>query len=343
MTDAAPVPVTVSAAASRDRVLFIAGLGRSGSTLLDRMLGQVPGCCNIGEASQVWKNLLAGTRCGCGRRPRECPFWTAVVQAGWGGWDGLDIAAARRLQRTVDRTRYLPFLVAGWAPPRFRARRAAYAGLLGVLYRAVAVVSGARVVVDSGKHTSTAYLLTHVRSVDLRVVHLVRDSRGVAYSWTKVVAKSHHEDAATMDQLRPAQVARGWMVHNVLLHALALRRVPRLFLRYEDLVAGPRERLRDVVCFAGLPAAAADAPFVDDRHVDLRAEDHTLAGNPLRFRRDTVTISADEAWRRELPGPAQRRVTAVTAPLLLAYRYRLRSAGATARRRTNAGTGTPDD
>ena len=31
------------------RVLYLGGMGRSGSTLLERMLGEVPGACSLGD------------------------------------------------------------------------------------------------------------------------------------------------------------------------------------------------------------------------------------------------------------------------------------------------------
>jgi hypothetical protein len=321
----AAAPLVPGRAGEPVRVLFIAGLGRSGSTLLDRVLGQVPGCCSIGEASQVWKGLLAGTPCGCGRRPQECEFWSAVVEAGFGGWQRLDVPAALALQQRVDRTRYLPRLLAPRAAGRFGRDLAAYAALLGRLYAAVAAVAEARVVIDSGKHTSTAYLLRHVPGIAPRIVHLVRDSRGVAYSWTKAVKKSDLAGAPEMDRLPPGRSARGWLVHNLLLQLLPLTGRATHRLRYEDFVAAPEPRVAGLLRFAGLPADGHRGLFSDARTVDLGRPDHTLAGNPVRFRRGPVPIRADEDWRHRLPTRDRALVGLLTAPLLLAYGYRLRA------------------
>lgn len=306
------------------RVAFVAGLGRSGSTLLDRIFGQVPGCVNMGEASQVWRALSTGVRCGCGRPPPECPFWSVVIPRVFGSWSPVDLAEALRLQRRVDRLRYLAALVLPVRGGRRHADVERYAHLLAALYAAVADTAGARVVVDSGKHTSTAFLLRHLRGIDLRVIHLIRDPRGVAYSWTKVVKKSDHPDAADMPRQYPSRVARRWLVHNVVLRLLSLLGVPTHVLRYEDLVTDPRARVAEVGRFLGLPADATAAPFLSDRVVDLRREDHTLAGNPMRFQHDPITVTLDDTWRHELPATQRRLVTALTAPLLLALGYPVR-------------------
>ena len=66
------------------QVLYIAGTGRSGSTLLAGILGQVDGIFNAGEVRYIWdRGLLANRLCGCGRQFRDCPVWDEIlVEAG---------------------------------------------------------------------------------------------------------------------------------------------------------------------------------------------------------------------------------------------------------------------
>src|SRR5437870_4438917 len=104
------------------RVLYIGGCGRSGSTLLDRMLGQVPGVCSLGELTHLWRGLLDNAECGCGAPIRDCPFWRAVGECAFGGWQALDAVEMVRLQRSVLRQRYVPFMVAPALWPPFRRK-----------------------------------------------------------------------------------------------------------------------------------------------------------------------------------------------------------------------------
>ena len=61
------------------KVLYIGGLGRSGSTLLDRMLGQLPGFFSAGEIRDLWqRGLRENALCGCGAPFKECEVWTRV-------------------------------------------------------------------------------------------------------------------------------------------------------------------------------------------------------------------------------------------------------------------------
>ena len=61
------------------RVLFLGGLGRSGTTLLERLLGQLPGVSPLGEVVHLWqRDLVDDERCGCGDRFSACGFWQKV-------------------------------------------------------------------------------------------------------------------------------------------------------------------------------------------------------------------------------------------------------------------------
>src|SRR5215208_4373820 len=71
--------VNVGGAARPVKVLYIAGLGRSGSTILANTLGQIKGFFSGGELNFIWKHALIENRlCGCGRPSQECEFWGPV-------------------------------------------------------------------------------------------------------------------------------------------------------------------------------------------------------------------------------------------------------------------------
>ncbi|GFJ89664.1 hypothetical protein [Phytohabitans rumicis] len=78
-----------------------------------------------------------------------------------------------------------------------------YAGYYAAIYEAAARVSGASVVIDSSKHSALAHCLRWVPGLDLRVVHVVRDARGVAYSWTKTVVRPEADGDAEMTRYSP--------------------------------------------------------------------------------------------------------------------------------------------
>ena len=313
------------------KVLYIGGFGRSGSTLVERILGQLPGFCSAGEIVFLWqRGLIDSQLCGCGVPVPECEFWSRVGKTAFGGWDQIAAPEMLALQKRVDRNRYIPSMVAPPVRPAARGDVARYGEVLSRLYRAIGEVSGARVVIDASKHASTAFLLTtRVPGLDVRVVHLVRDPRGVAYSWTKEVRKPEvtGEDAF-MPVYSPVSSGRQWLSYNLLFEALrALPAAKSAVFRYEDMLADPRAYLERILAHAGEPVLPESFAFLGDREVTLGV-DHTVAGNPMRFHEGPLALRLDEAWKSKLPRRDQRIVAAVTTPLRLRYGYTKRNANA---------------
>src|SRR3954453_3027262 len=89
--------------------LFIAGSGRSGSTLVERILGGIPGTVNVGELLDLPRRVAPrDERCGCGEVFSACPFWTAVGERLPGGWSTDELRSLHELQTRVARQRHLP-------------------------------------------------------------------------------------------------------------------------------------------------------------------------------------------------------------------------------------------
>jgi hypothetical protein len=311
------------------RVLYVAGWGRSGSTLVSRVVGAATGFVWVGELKLLWERSLAeGGMCGCGAAFRECPFWEAVAAAAWGGFDGVDPAAADDFKRRYLRARAALPLVDRRTRSAIESDPAAREHLdaLEGLYRAAAQHAGASVVVDSSASPSYADALAAHAGLDVRILHLVRDPRGVVYSWSK-------RDVLNPPVAgRPTQMATRypppatvflWGLSNDGTDRLAARTgLPYLRVRYEDFVASPRATAARIVAFAGEPAA--DLPFSDERTVALPTV-HSNAGNPMRFSTGDVPIVLDEEWRRALPRPTRTLTTVATVPLLRRYGYAVRA------------------
>jgi len=306
-------------------VLYIGGFGRSGSTLVERILGQLPGFCSAGEIVFLWqRGLIDGQLCGCGTPVPECDFWTRVGKTAFGGWDQIDAHEMLALQKRIDRNRYIPSMVAPRLRPQAEADFERYTEVLSRLYRAIGEVAGARVVIDASKHASTAFLLRKVPNVDLKVVHLVRDSRGVAYSWTKEVRKPEVTgDDAFMPVYSPSSSGRQWVAYNLLFDALGVLDRTML-LRYEALLENPRQGLERILAHAGEPVTDESFAFLgsdaEGGSVNLGV-DHTVAGNPMRFHQGRLDLRLDQAWTSKLPERDRKVVTAITWPLQLRYGY----------------------
>jgi len=276
--------------------------------------------CALGEVVHLWqRDVRDDERCGCGARFSGCDFWRRVGERAFGGWANVDVDRVHALRDAVERTRHIPRLASAVeAPDEVRE----YAGYYARVYAAAADVSGAAVVVDSSKHSALAHVLRWADGVDLRVVHVVRDARGVAYSWTKRVTRPETDGADEMTRYSPGRSALLWNAHNAAFGLLARRGVAVRRIRYEQFLADPRAELLGLAEFAGLRLAAADLPFLRPGHAELTTG-HSAAGNPMRFTVGRLPLRRDDAWVRALPALQRRLVGAVCGPMLRAYGYPL--------------------
>ncbi|WP_275980025.1 sulfotransferase family protein [Couchioplanes caeruleus] len=310
------------------RVVYLGGLGRSGTTLVERLLGQLPSVCALGEIVHLWqRDIRDNERCGCGARFAACTFWRRVGEQAYGGWHNVDVDRVHTLRNAVERTRFIPRLAAANLPPAQLADVREYAGFYARVYAAAAEVSGAEVVVDSSKHSALAHVLRWAEDVDLRVVHVVRDARGVAYSWTKTISRPETDGSDEMTRYSPGRSALLWNAHNAAFGLLARRGVPVRRIRYEQFLTDPRAALRELADYAGVPAGEGDLGFLGDGYADLGVG-HSAAGNPMRFTVGRLPLRRDDAWVRSLPSNQRRLVGAVCAPMLRAYGYPLNPAEA---------------
>ena len=223
-------------------VLYIAGTGRSGSTLLASILGEVDGVFAAGEVRYLWQRGLTESRlCGCGVPVRECPVWRKVLAQAGHLDEPARVEGVVSLLKRTGRIRNLPAVLLGKyrvstrrGPPLPPGDRAA----LGDIYAAMADVTGSRVIVDSSKLPAYANVLAATPGIDLRVVHLIRDPRGAAHSWSSHKALADGAARSHMEQIGPAKSAFLWDIWNLVrrhpvqrragsLHAPALRGLHR--------------------------------------------------------------------------------------------------------------------
>jgi hypothetical protein len=306
-------------------VLYIGGHGRSGSTILAQTLGRIPSFVYVGELWQVWyRGLRENERCGCGQPFNSCEFWRAVGDEAFGGWDNVDVDKMVASRPYLKRSPFTPhYALAAKTSIRTRKMNTLLEEsdyVLERLYRAIQRVSGAQVIVDSSKRLTYAVLLSLLPFADLRVVHLVRDSRAVAYSWARSKESPAVVGGRLMPQMSPAQASRDWSLRNYSYDLLSgFARLSRL--RYEDFVNDPTFYLAETLIRVGFDDVAGSIhDVVRGREISLSV-DHTVSGNPSRFRTGNIELRPDEEWKVKMRGADKNVVTALTAPLLLKYGY----------------------
>jgi len=315
---------TMPPAQIRDRhkplmVVYIAGDGRSGSTLLDRLIGVYPNVFSCGELGNLLQSTASSEQfCACGAQARDCGFWVQVLQRWSASVPDFTEREYRSLQRRFERLRQL-------LRPGFRRelnvenpRFARYAEYTRSLFDAIADLSGAEVIVDSSKSPARALALSRVPGIEVRMLHLVRDVRGVAYSLRKLQKPKPGEGLLVKLRRRSnLRFAGTWAVVNYFCEKVRpIIPGPSMFTRYEDYTADLDGTLTTLAGLIGRDrlsyAASAE---------NLMKQGHQVAGNDARLR-PVQAISTDEVWRRQFGFTLRKGLYVLVLPLMLRYRYR---------------------
>ncbi|MCI4351842.1 MAG: sulfotransferase [Thermoplasmata archaeon] len=302
-------------------MVYIVGSVRSGSTLLDVLLGSHPDIHSTGELARISKYYEPpGYRCSCGKGASECPFWSGVLQ------DFERTSPLQELNRGWRRFEGFRAFPRTWWGARTgtRALREQVARL-GEMIRSIARASGKGTVIDSSKDPVRGFLYSLLPSdaFDVRYIHLVRDGRGFMFSVTA------RPDGAGLGQRhkkgRPAAVrALEWASTNLLTSILfAGGDTQYLRLRYEDFVAQPSLELRRIGTFLGTDLSSIAEDLSQGRAVPIAG--HIVGGNRLRFNA-AVIIQPDTEWQRRLPARLDWTFWGLAGWLALAYGYH-RTAG----------------
>lgn len=299
------------------KVIYVAGTGRSGSTLLGNAVGSFPGALSVGEVKLGFRRGLAEDGfCGCREPVRECPVWVPALHATFGALptraEATDLD--RRLTAAV-RTRRTPWWLAGRESEEVRD----LVDVLGRLLTHLAVASGASVVVDSSKLPAYGALIARSPLLDVRTLHLVRDPRAVAWSWQRESASQQVSGfEETMERFSPMKSSLMWLESSSSVAALARRTGhPAHVVRYEDLVTDPARVLSGVARHADLEPPAA---LVEGSELHLRPS-HAVAGNPNRVRSGPVRLRRDDEWAAQMSPGHRRLVSTLTAPRRRAHGY----------------------
>jgi hypothetical protein len=282
------------------------------------LLGQVNGFYSTGELRFIWsRGFEQNQLCGCGKPFRECEFWTEVVKEAFGGPEAIDYARIEKLRDSAER-----HFSKGLSRRDQAEQLSSYQEYFDAcrnLYQAVHKISGCEFIIDSSKRTDHGFVLANIPQIDLFTLHLIRDSRAVAYSWRRErIRPEIYWEQKLMGQRKILSSSVRWISLHTLAEKLQQTSKKYSLLRYEDLVNDPRKSLLGI--FANLEIKQPSLDFLDGFRARLKTS-HTVSGNPVRFTNKEIKISPDLEWQHAMPIRQRWLVTLITCPPPQKYGY----------------------
>jgi hypothetical protein len=256
------------------KIIYLVGAGRSGTTILAAMLGENEKIDWRGEFIHLadWANR--GNICSCGRALIDCDYWKS-----------RDIAevlgpAAKISSEYEQHNHVLAALMNDeHFSDGYRNQQAAVVGILG---------SPDRWLLDSSKYVGRALGLASCNRLDVKFIYMVRDPRGVVYSFGKKVQTRRGTLRACAYYL---------LVNTAAQLAIAMRLKGRcLKVRYEDLVIDPVRELERIGKFLGMDLSAVGRKA--QAGGGFSAE-HIAGGNRWA-KSGPASLSPDTEWREQM-------------------------------------------
>ncbi len=313
-------------------LVYLLSTGRSGSTLLDVLLGAQPRCWTVGEFQLLDIGVGRQAPCGCGTPLGQCDFWGPILERVRRSmrFPIGHFRSGRHPNGKVVRWSLLPSILTGGPLPTQRSIAEAYAtsnlrALEEAGEAAENIQGDVAWLVDASKDPYRLLWLQASGHFDIRVIHLVRRPEGFVANMMRSAGVSTTGAAV--------KYAGRWLVDNLIGLALLWRMfwpdaVKRV--RYEDLASDPERTLADICRWLDMPF---DAERAQATGYDVN---HGVAGNRPRW--EALPVTFEENWRATMPSRQQRLIALVTAPLKRLWRSERAGAAAwdpnvTARRR----------
>lgn len=293
------------------KVVYCMGSGRSGSTLFGILLSKNTEAFSGGELTGLTDLITGRDTCACEKDLQTCEFWSEVWTELRKTWSEEEIYDRARHAGSLERTRSLK----AWRRVKSTSRddvaeRNRYYEFMKVFYGALQKVSGKDTIIDISKNPLRAYLLTQSNFIDLRIIHLTRDPRGVAWSLNKTKNQAKHYPVW--------RTALFWMIINRQSDMVRKNNKHSVWLRYEDLLKEPDTFLEKVREVAGIDITKITMAL----KTEIPNEElHMVAGNKLR-KESRIRLKLDTQWIENMPASKKLIVKLLAYPWLRKYGYK---------------------
>lgn len=295
-------------------LIYIASDVRSGSTLLDLMLGSHSEISSVGEiqflTDHFRKKGMGKTwdwKCTCGADFDDCPFWSKI-NSSVKQKTGDDISDRETWARRV-RQPFMYLMMPDFLFNRvYKNKPFLSTGMDAAHYcweivDSISEQTGNTVIVDSSKNAEQFRYLHRWRPSSVKIIHLIRDGRGVVHS--KMTRAGDSSRKAT----------KNWILENLKISLVKkiIRKNNQLTIRYEDICANPKQEIQKIFQFLGVS---------NEDHFLSKEDRHNVCGSPHRFDWGNVEVSLDERWKSDLGSEDKKTFNKFGGWLNRIYGYR---------------------
>lgn len=252
------------------KIIYIAGDGRSGSTLLDSILSNIDGSLSVGECHRFWIRFYEGeTSCSCSKLITNCELWSSVDREMKNRFEDYNPEYFREQVIEIQKHKNfkkIPKLINSktWQP---------FCEHVIFFYEIIGKHAKNEIIIDSSKSISWAYFLETLNFTDIYIIHLERKLTSVANSWKKQILLPEYTLKEVYMPVKSITLStKSWVKIKVLAKSLKSAN-HYLFVSYEKLCEHPDLWLENIKSFVN--------EEFDVTKLAMQ-KTHAIGGNPMR-------------------------------------------------------------
>ena len=279
------------------------GSGRSGTTALATFLGNSSEILNLGEMHQYFEHIVDEKECSCGKQINECEFWKNKISE-----DLLKSTKQNRLlsEKMESHSSIIKHLVNSFSNKENKQYIALHQSILDSIYSD----SDKSTLLDSSKYIGRAVALNKLVNLDLKVIYVVRDVRGVINSFSKKVQTSKSPLSTSMYYL---------LINSAAEFATRLFfRKKVIKIRYEDLIENPIQLFEKLEKFINVDLTDVKEKIYKEQPFSIG---HIIGGNRLK-ENEEIYFRKDVGWQEKFSSFQRVIYYIFSAPIMLLNKYK---------------------
>ena len=235
----------------KGKIIYIAGYGRSGTTLLDVVLGNSKNCIGAGEISNFYIDLTDHQNYVFDKKRQD--FWNSVEEI-----------VSKKLEQVIENNNLKVVQIQMESNLGIilqaikKYSKEQYLKIQNILFDTIKFVSKCEVVVDSSKTSRMTIwrplMLSKLDGYEIRIIHVVRDGRSVLSSQLKGDNRKMMEKKENQKLSWPfLRTVVGWSTANfsAIFYNFFFKEKFHLIF-YEDLISNPNLELKKLQKFTEL-------------------------------------------------------------------------------------------
>lgn len=296
------------------KVIYFTGSGRSGSTILNIILDNHPDIFGGGELQNMGDVYNKDKICSCGEAPVTCEFWSSVMNDWLDSIQDSNIQTGLSKWKQFESYKSIKAWLRIWSGLSLESTEVQdYLNNTYSFFNMLRKHSGKSTILDISKNPLRAWALLNHPKIDLRLVHLVRDGRAVAWSLEKKAKREGN----------PRNISKSalfWLLVNRQSNYVRKKAKNAVLIRYEDFAKNPIQTLNKIGEVSGLDLK----PITDMVSTDsLFQISHVVAGNRIR-KASTIKLNFnDDEWIEKLNPDYQKKFYNITRSTMKSYGYDL--------------------